>query len=144
MRTLPILLAALVALGCSDPVDPCSPGEPAQGVPFFDLVGSLRQAGAQVEELGQRLDQTLFSVPTQVLAVDGHEVLMWEHCGGASLRRDMGLLGIGVDAVDPPVIHLGSQDHVYAVARVVAWYVGSDPDLIDLLTEVLGPEIVVP
>jgi hypothetical protein len=139
-RTLWTALA-IWSLACSDPVGVCDGPDQGLGIPDFDVVGALRGTGAQVEELGERLDLTLFSVGTQVLRVDGHEVLLWEYCSSSQFVRDIGLLGVGVQATEPPTIALGPEDHVFSMSRKLLWYTGDDPPLIQLLTDVLGPEI---
>lgn len=144
MRTFTLVLVAAAALSaCSgSPTDPCVPGGgPLPGAPGFDLAASLRVAGAEVAELGQRLDQTLLSVPTEVLRVNGEEVLQWRYCSGDLLARDLGLYGVGVRARTPPVVELDPEDHLFAMARVVAFYHGTTAELLALLEQVMGSQV---
>ena len=137
-----VFTALLILAACSDPASPCARDGPSTGVPAFDLVGSLRAAGAEVIELGARLDQTLFTVQTETLSVNAQEVLKWEYCTGGQFVEDLGLYGIGVNAQDPPVIRKAPSTHLFTFARVIAKYEGDDVALIQLLTSVMGPELL--
>lgn len=143
MRPL-LLVLALFGAACSDPAGPCDPTSPATGIPAFDLVGALRAAGAEVVELGFRFDTTVLNAQTEALSVDGHEVLKWEYCTSGLMARDLGLFGVGVYAVDPPVVVLDAGSHLYATAQVLAEYDGDDAGLLALMTEVMGGEIQLP
>jgi len=135
------MTAAWLALaGCSSPTDPCARSDEGVGRPSFDLASALRGAGAEVEWLGYRLDLTLLSAPTQVLAVNGAEVLMWEYCTPDQLSQDLGLYGIGIHRRNPPVLVLAPDHHLFTLAEVMARYHGSDGSIVDLLTLVMGPE----
>lgn len=144
MKRLALTLLAATLASCSRPTDPCIRDGPAPGAPAFDLASALRNAGAVVQERGQRLDLTLLSVPTEVLDVDGQEVLMWRYCTGGQFTHDIGLYGIGVEATNPAVIVVSAQTHLFTMGRVVASYVGQDTALIGLLTEVMGSELELP
>ena len=145
MRRLALaLIAASTLASCSSPTDPCIAEGPAPGVPAFDLVGALRVAGAEVEERGQRLDLTLLSVPTEVLDVDGQEVFMWRYCTGGEFTHDLGLYGVGIEAMNPPVIAVSAETHLFTLGRILASYVGQDTALVALLTEVMGSELELP
>ena len=136
-----VFAALLILLACSDPASPCARDGPSTGVPAFDLVGSLRAAGAEVIELGARLDP-LFSVQTEILSVNAQEVLKWEYCTGGQFVEDLGLYGIGVNAQDPPVIRKAPSTHLFTFARMIAKYEGDEVALIELLTSVMGPELL--
>lgn len=94
--------------------------------------------------MGQRLEPTLFSVPTFVLLVDGHEVLAREYCTPELHARDVGLYGVGVYARTPPVIPITGDLHVFTQAQTVVEYHGRDVELLALLARVLGPELEPP
>ena len=111
-------------------------------MPAFDLPGSLRLAGAEVEELGERLDLTLFQVATRVLRVNGEEVLYREYCSAGQLADDLGLYGLGVEPRDPPAIVPAPDHHLYAFARTLVTYDGTTASLLELLAEVLGPPLL--
>jgi hypothetical protein len=136
------LFAGLLSTGaCSDPIDVCPRADDGVGRPAFDLVAALQGAGAEVQELGQRLDLTLFAAPTQVLSVDGEEVLMWEYCSPEQLSRDLGLYGIGPYGESPPGGALELDGHLFTEFEVLARYDADSAALLDLLTYVMGPEL---
>ena len=147
LRRSGFAVLGLCALGCSSPMAPiegCAPTSPATGIPDFDLVGALRATGAQVVELGERFDLTVLSVPTQVLSVDGEEVLMWRYCCCGDVARDLGLFGIGAFAKDPPVVVQGPESHLFLVDRVLAEVTRPSPALLSLMERVMGPELELP
>jgi hypothetical protein len=144
LRTAGVALTLTLALAaCSDSTGPCANSE-GLGIPAFDLIGSLRVRGAEVEDLGQRLDMTVFSVPTRVLSVNGEEVLTWAYCigGGEDKARDLGQFGVGVFAQDPPPLTLGPDEHMWSFAEHIAQYVGTDSGIVELFNEVMGPELL--
>lgn len=138
---LGVLAGALAIGACSNPTRTCI--DEGLGIPALDLIGSLQTRGAEVVDLGERLDLTVFSVPTRLLAVNGEEVLVWEYCvgGGEDLARDLGKFGIGVFAEDPPSLTLGPSEHLWTSAQIIAQYEGSDPTLIELFNDVMGDEL---
>ncbi|HSG08622.1 MAG TPA: hypothetical protein VLA36_09695, partial [Longimicrobiales bacterium] len=58
--------------------------------------------------------------------------------------RAVGRYGVGVYASSPPDLVVGPDHHIFAVDRVLATYEGTDGALLDLLAEVMGPEIELP
>lgn len=146
MRILPLLLVLAVPAACSrGPVEPCAPlGDPAPGAAAFHLPTELRRAGATVEELGYRLDLTVLSAPTEVLRVNGEEVLQWRYCSDDLLADDLGRYGVGSQARTPPVVPPGEAGHLFARERTLASYAGEDAGVLALLVGVMGPELELP
>jgi len=135
-------LAALMALpACSDPVDPCNSDGPAVGMPALDVVGSLRGAGAEVEDLGERLETTVMSTPARELRVDGHLVLWHEYCTAGVAGSDARRFSEDAATFDGVQLTWSATPHVYVLAQVILIYEGADPDLLSLLTAVMGAPV---
>lgn len=133
-------LAFAFALGaCDDPVAPCSREGPAPGVPYFDVVGALGLAGADVEDLGERLETTLMGTPARELRVNGTEVLWHEYCSGGMAADDVRRFSADASTFDGIPLNWAEVAHLYVQAQVILVYDGNDAELVTLLESVMGP-----
>lgn len=140
-RMAAVAAALMVAASCSDPVDPCNP-EPALGLPAFDLAGSLRNVGAEVEDLGERLESTLLNASPMELRVNGETVVWHRYCAG-QLREDLLRFSDDASTFDGTPITWQATPHIFASADVLAIYDGQDAGVVSLLTEVMGEPVIV-
>jgi hypothetical protein len=134
-----IALTTIIALGaCTDPADPCYRDGPAMGMPAFDVLGSLRNAGAEVEDLGERLESTLMATAATELAVNGHTVLWYEYCTSSVASNDVRRFSRDATTFDGTVLTWSATPHIYLLAQVVLIYEGDDAELLALLEMVVG------
>ena len=141
-RTLVWAALGLALAGCSSPVDPCDP-DPAPGRPAFDLAQSLRNAGAEVEELGERLELTLLAVPARELRVEGEWVLEHRYCTGGQLHEDVSRFSDDASTFDGVPATWQATPHIFVFAEVLAIYDGEEAQVVELLTEVMGEPVIV-
>lgn len=80
--------------------------------------------GPPVQNLGQRLDVSVFSVPAERLSAEGKEVFMWRYCANGPLTEDLGRLGIGALAQNPAPVQLAPDTNLYVIARNVLQHEG--------------------
>ena len=138
-----LVLAALIALpACSDdPMAPCSHDGPPMGVPALDIVGTLRIAGAEVVDLGERFEMTLMSTPARELLVNDHLVLWHEYCLGSAAGNDARRFSDDASSFDGVPIAWSATPHIYTFAQVILIYEGDDAELLTLLTSVMGAPV---
>lgn len=70
------------------------------------------------------MEASVFSVPAELLSVEGEEVLVWRYCANGPLTEDLGRLGIGVLAQNPAPVQLAPDAHLYVIARNLLQYEG--------------------
>ena len=136
-----VVVTLIAATGCSDPIDPCSHDGPATGMPALDVVGALRIAGAEVEDLGERFESTVMSTPARELQVDGHLVLWHEYCTSGVAGSDARRFSEDASTFDGVPLTWSATPHVYILAQVILVYEGDDPELLVLLTTVMGAPV---
>ncbi|HSM59202.1 MAG TPA: hypothetical protein VK849_00340 [Longimicrobiales bacterium] len=136
-------LLAVAATACSDPAGPdatCALG-PVLGIPTFDLVGSLRIAGATVEDLGTALDLKTDGPPTRVLRVDGHDMTLLEYGCPAEAAEYVGRFSADASTYEGVPLTWDATPHIYLRAQAVATYQGDDADLLALMRDVMGDPV---
>jgi hypothetical protein len=112
------------------------------------VVSSLREAGATVIEQPSSSGSSFLHGNPHHLLVNGQNVWVYEYLAPALAELDVsgmsadgstfktnrgpfGSAGVVVDYIAPP--------HYYKMGRVIALYVGSDAETLQLLREVFGP-----
>ena len=102
------------------------------------LYQDLRAAGASVE-VGGPIGQVFFSVPGQVLTIDGADVQVFEYPGPEEAQRDAALVAPGGSSVGTTMISWVAPPHFYALGRLIVLYVGDDAGVTQRLEAALGP-----
>jgi hypothetical protein len=106
---------------------------------FQDFADALESAGATVGREGE-IDQPFFSVPGQVITINGESVQVFEYA-------DTGQADAEADQVAPDGSSIGTTmtswigpPHFYRAGRLIVLYVGEDQSVIELLETFLGPQ----
>lgn len=103
----------------------------------FDLHQALRATGASVEA-GGAIGQVFFSVPGQVLTIDGTDVQVFEYPTPEEAQDDADQVAPDGSSVGPTMIMWVATPHFYRMGTVIVLYVGDDADVSLLLEEALG------
>lgn len=142
MRSTCVGLALLMAaLGCGDSTGPegsCPGAGPAVGMPAFDLIGELRSAGATAVDKGPTLSLVTEGPTPHLLDVNGHELQSLDFACAAEARDYVGRFSPDASSYRGIPVAWQGTPHIFLTAQVVALYVGDDPDLLALMTDVMG------
>jgi hypothetical protein len=126
-----ILMSALSSSACT------------QGTKFdlADFVLALRNEDAVVTLGGSAPSQSYFSVQGAILKVDGQNVTAFEYLTGATAGAEAQTISSDGNTVGSKPVNWGGTPHFYRRDRIIALYVGSKLETLDLLNRVLGPQI---
>ena len=104
----------------------------------YQLSEDLSATGASVE-VGGLIGQSFFSVPGQLLTVNGIEVQVYEYPGLEEVERDAAQVSPDGRTVGQTSIMWVATPHFYTLGNLIVLYVGDDAALPMLLEEALGP-----
>ena len=102
-----------------------------------ELYEALRAAGASVE-VGGPMSQEFFSVPGQVLTINGTGVQLFEYAGPEEAQRDAAQVAPDGGSVGTTMIMWIAPPHFYALGALIVLYVGDDAAITLLLEGALG------
>lgn len=110
-------------------------GDGDAGVPddLDEMLRVLRTAGATVK-LGDTVEQDFLSVPGQILTINGEEVQLFVYNSAEELETQASQLATNAGTEEEP--------HFYKLGNMLVRYVGREPDIRDLLEDVLGAQAV--
>ena len=103
------------------------------------LSENLRAAGVSVEA-GGPISQVFFSVPGQVLTIDGTDVQVYEYPRPEDADLDAAQVSLDGRTVGSTSIMWATTPHFYMQETLIVLYVGDDAALQMLLEETLGPQ----
>ena len=102
------------------------------------LVDGLRVAGAQVR-VGDPIDQPFFSVPGRFLAVNGHDVQVFQYRSEAVAQAEAARVSADGGTVGGSAIMWAGPPHFYRKGLLVVLFVGDDASTRAALQAALGP-----
>ncbi|MDQ2690991.1 MAG: hypothetical protein M3Y68_03065 [Chloroflexota bacterium] len=113
------------------------PASPLQG--YEDLVNSLQAAGATVEP-GEGVEQPFFSVPGQTIQVNDQAVQVYVYESAEALEAEAAEISEDGSSIGTTMVNWEQPPHFFKSGRVLALYLGEDPNILNLLGSVLNPE----
>jgi hypothetical protein len=150
--TISLLLFLLIACQPNDPaetdpsltLDPSSfAGDSAADDTLTLGIRSLQQAlsnaGAEVA-LGDSIDQDFFSVPGQIITLNGELVQVFEYTDSALTDADAGQVSPDGSSIGTIVPSWIGPPHFFRAEQLIALYVGEDPGVLELLETILGSQ----
>lgn len=149
MRLITLLLLLAVALAAcgngptpgagevTPEVPPVDAGAPRPAIVIYrdDLVIALEAQGAAVE-VAETVEQPFLTPEGRILRVDGATVQVFEYPGEEAMEREAAQLTEG----GGPLVTWVDDPHFYKSGRILVLYVGSDPAILDLLENTVGPQ----
>ncbi len=146
LNLLYLLLAfGLLLTACSRHViagdqPPTAVTEPvAEGDASDALITALEATGATVEKVGE-VQQPFFSVPGQVVSLNGSEVQLFVYADAASAQKEAAQVSPEGTAVGTNMMAWLATPHFYRSGRAIALYVGDNAATLTLLETVFGPQ----
>jgi hypothetical protein len=104
------------------------------------LIDALQLAGQTVEIAGP-VDQPFFSVPGQIIVVNGQDVQVFEYPDGAAAQAEAAQISPDASSVGTSIVSWAATPHFYAQDRVIVLYVGDDHAVVDALNDILGQPV---
>lgn len=103
------------------------------------LIAALKSTGATVEKVGD-VAQPFFSVPGQVVSLNGHDVQLFIYADAASAQKEAAQVSPEGTAVGGSMMMWLATPHFYGDGRAIALYIGDDAATLALLETVFGPQ----
>lgn len=103
------------------------------------LIAALKSTGATVEKVGD-VAQPFFSVPGQVVSLNGHDVQLFVYADAASAQKEAAQVAPEGTAVGGSSMMWLATPHFYSDGRAIALYIGDDAATLSLLETVFGPQ----
>jgi hypothetical protein len=104
------------------------------------LTDALRMNGQSVE-IGDPIDQPFFSVPGQIIMVNGEDVQVFEYPDLTAAAANVAQISSDASSVGTSMISWVATPHFYALDRVIVLYVGDNQAVVDALNQVLGQPV---
>lgn len=131
-----IVLALLILPACA--ASPVSHGGPVRD--YVSLVDNLRAAGATIEPAGS-VDQPFFSVEGNAIDVNGENVQVFEYADQAAAEAEAETISPDGSSIGTSMVTWVDPPHFFQTGRIIVLYVGDNQEVIELLGEVVGPQI---
>jgi Tol biopolymer transport system component len=143
-----VILVAMLLLSACQPANPSAPDgdqEPTTSQPdggSLDTQGfidALVSAGATAVRESE-IEQPFFSVPGQIITVNGESIQVFEYADAAQADVDAGQVAPDGGSIGTTMATWVGPPHFYRAERLIVLYVGEDQSVIELLETVLGPQ----
>jgi len=119
-------------------LDEASPDDSAMGL--VGLMEEIKQAGAEAT-LDGTVEQPFFSVTGQIVNVAGQDVQVFVYANEAGAESEAAMIAPDASYVGTSMATWTDSPHFFAHQDKILLYVGSDPEVLRVLEEVVGPAI---
>jgi len=103
------------------------------------LIAALEGAGAKVES-GDPIEQPFFSVPGEILKVNGADVQVFEYTSAEAMGIEASQVSQDGSSIGTSMASWMDVPHFFRSGRVLVLYVGNDTATLDILKGVLGEQ----
>lgn len=140
-----LLVFGFFLAGCSRTVLPrnesptATPEAAAPGSGADAWIEALTAAGTPAARKGG-VTQPFFSVPGQVVALDGGEVQLYIYADEVAAKSEAGLVSPDGTSAGTTMITWMAAPHFYRSANAIALYLGDDAGILTALEKVFGPQ----
>ena len=128
------LMAAMSLVACRVSLSSPQPAPAADLVTFID---SLRASGASVE-LGEAVDQPFFSAPGKTIILNGEDVQVFQYLGVATAKTQAALVALDGNTIGASKPTWMESPHFFRQGKLLVLYIGSNDQVLKMLTTVLG------
>ena len=140
-----ILFTTLILSACQPANQSTSEGDQDSGETLDEildtqgLADALESAGATVGQEGE-VDQPFFSVPGQVITINGESIQVFEYVDSAQADAEAALVALDGSSIGTTMATWIGPPHFYQAEGLIVLYVGDNSSVIELLDTVLGPQ----
>lgn len=103
------------------------------------FVRAVEAQGTSVETIEKRED-SVFSVPVTVIAIGGADVQVFEFKSASDAQSAALTVSDDGTEIGTSIIRWIDAPHFYTKGKVIVLYVGQNPDILNLLGSILGPQ----
>jgi hypothetical protein len=103
------------------------------------LVASLQAAGLTVES-GEAVTQPFFTVPGQTIKINGQDVQVFAYETAQAMEAEASQISADAGTIGTSMPSWMSDPHFYKLGNMLILYVGQDQKIIDILSNILGPQ----
>ena len=106
---------------------------------YASLVDNLKSTGASVE-IGESVSQPFFTTQGQVIKLSGEDIQVFEYISEEEAIKESMQVSTDGSSVGTTMISWIDTPHFYQTGKIIILYVGNNPEMIEILSEVLGPQ----
>ena len=134
-----LVLIALALASCSAPSE-AGGSEPSFPASYEELTAALRDGGHQVVPM-EPVSQPFFEPEGQVIALDGHQVQVFEFSSHADADSMADTISADGGSIGTTMVSWIEAPHFFRSGRLIVLYVGEDAEVIETLEDLLGHQI---
>ena len=136
-----LLIAALTLSGCGGQSPATSPPTNAGGVEDqASLITALHSTGATAE-IVDTISQPFFTPEGVFVTINGEEnIQVFEYENAQTMESEASQVAPDGGSVGTSMMMWVDAPHFYKSGRIIVFYIGSNPTILNLLDEVLGPQ----
>jgi len=106
---------------------------------YASLVDNLKSTGASVE-IGESVSQPFFTTQGQVIKLSGEDIQVFEYMNEEEAIKESMQVSKDGSSVGTTMISWIDTPHFYQTGKIIILYVGNNPEMIEILSEVIGPQ----
>ncbi len=106
---------------------------------YSNFVVQLTAEGVAVEETGE-LVQPFFSITGKTIKADGQDIQIFEYAHGGAMAEDAALVSPDGFSIGTTMLNWIDTPHFYKSGRIIVIYIGGNPDIINSLEDIVGPQ----
>ena len=114
--------------------------QPEQFASDYDsFLANLKSTRISVET-GKWVSQPFFTPQGQIIKLNGEDVQVFEYVSKEEAFQEVMQVSADGSSVDTTMITWIYSPHFYQSGKIIVLYIGNTPELVEILTEVLGPQ----
>lgn len=133
-----LLVLAFAVSGCGNGATPSPTGAPVVE-DQASMVAALQAAGATTN-VGDPVMQDFFTPEGQIITVNGADIQVFEYADAAAMESEAAQVAPDGGSIGTSMVTWMGAPHFYKIGRLIVLYVGSDPAILDLLKQLIGPQ----
>ena len=106
---------------------------------YTRLVEDLKSTSTSAEP-GESISQPFFTPQGQVIKLNDEDVQVFEYVSEEEVLKEAMQVSANGSSVGTTMISWIDTPHFYQSGKIIVLYVGNTPQVIEILTEVLGPQ----
>jgi len=106
---------------------------------YASLVDNLKSTGASIE-IGESVSQPFFTTQGQVIKLSGEDIQVFEYMSEEEAIKESMQVSSDGSSVGTTIISWIDTPHFYQTGKIIILYVGNNPEMIEILSEVIGPQ----
>lgn len=106
---------------------------------YASFLAKLKPTRISVET-GDRVSQPFFTPQGQIIQLNGEDVQVFEYVSKEEAFQEVMQVSADGSSVGTTMIAWIDSPHFYQSGKIIVLYIGNTPEVIEILTEVLGPQ----